>query len=68
MLHNTSRFTIVSAAGLLALAGFATSPAAFATDSSQTAPCYRANACKGQGFKALSASECGKEHGSTTSK
>jgi hypothetical protein len=27
MLHNTSRFTIASAAGLLALAGFATAPA-----------------------------------------
>jgi hypothetical protein len=48
MLHNTSRFTIDSAAGLLALAGFATAPAAFATDSSQTAPCYGVNACKGQ--------------------
>jgi uncharacterized membrane protein len=78
MLHNTSRFTIASAAGLLALAGFATAPAAFARDSSQTAPCYGVNACKGQsdwksgdhackgqnsckgqGFKALTASECG---------
>jgi uncharacterized membrane protein len=79
---NNSRITIASAAALMALASFATAPAAFAADA---APCYGVNSCKGmsdcksgdhsckgqnsckgQGFKDITAKECAAQHGSTT--
>ena len=46
---TSSRLTIASAAGLMALASFGTiSSTSFAADTAQTTHCYGVNSCKGQ--------------------
>jgi uncharacterized membrane protein len=83
MFIQKSHLTLASAAVLFAFTNGAMMASAYAADqgTQAAAPCYGVNsckgqsdcksgshACKGQGFKDLTAQQCSAQHGSTTEK